>query len=183
MDATFLDKISRQMREAVQGLIAVAGLKPRQILVVGCSTSEVIGKKIGSEGTREVAQAILAPLMEEITANKLFLALQCCEHLNRALVVEEEILAYYPLEQVAAKPIAKAGGSLPALAFEKFNQPILAEAIRAHAGIDIGDTFIGMHLKPVVVPVRLDFNAIGQAHLTLARTRAKLIGGERAVYC
>jgi uncharacterized protein (TIGR01440 family) len=183
MDTKLLNSISEQVREAVQGLMAVAGLKPNQILVVGCSTSEVIGKKIGSEGTREVAQAILAPLMAEASAIKLFLALQCCEHLNRALVVEEKILDYYPWEQVAVKPVAKAGGSLPALAYEKFKQPILVEAIRAHAGMDIGDTFIGMHLKPVVVPVRLGFNSIGQAHLTLARTRPKLIGGERAVYC
>jgi len=182
VDASLLDTMGGQVRAAVRGLLAVAGLKPNQILVVGCSTSEVIGKKIGSEGTREVAQAILAPLMAEAYSNNLFLALQCCEHLNRALLVEEEILNYYPLEQVAVKPVAKAGGSLPSLAFEHFTQPILVETIRAHAGIDMGDTFIGMHLKPVVVPVRLDFNSIGQAHLTLARTRPKLIGGERAVY-
>lgn len=183
MDKQSTESIRQQVKEAVTGLFSAASLKPQQILVVGCSTSEVIGKKIGTQGTEEVARAILAPLLSLVIARRLFLAIQCCEHLNRALVVEEEILDYYQLEQVSVKPVAKAGGSLAALALEQFAKPIVVESIKAHAGLDIGDTFIGMHLKPVVVPVRLELNAIGQAHLTLARTRPKLIGGERAVYC
>ena len=176
-------QIAEQVKIAVTGLLQEARLKPGQILVVGCSTSEVLGQPIGTRGTPQVAQAILQPLLEAVIQSQLFLAVQCCEHLNRALVVEEAILARYPLEQVSARPVTKAGGSLSALAWESFKQPILVESIKAQAGIDIGDTFIGMHLQPVVVPVRLPIKAIGQAHLTLARTRPKLIGGERAVYC
>ncbi|MDW7675705.1 MAG: TIGR01440 family protein [Bacillota bacterium] len=183
MDQAELNKISTQVREAVQGLLAVANMKQEQILVVGCSTSEVIGKKIGTEGTREVAEAILEPLLAETARRQLFLAIQCCEHLNRCLLVEEAAMERYELEQVTVKPVATAGGSLPALAYDVYQKPVLVENIKAHAGIDIGDTFIGMHLRPVAVPVRIELKAIGHAHLTLARTRPKLIGGQRAVYC
>jgi uncharacterized protein (TIGR01440 family) len=122
----------------------------------------------------------LLPVIQE---NKLFLAIQCCEHLNRALVVEKACAEKYGLEIVAVMPHPKAGGSLSASAMEKFNQPVVVETITAHAGLDIGDTFIGMHLKRVAVPVRLAAKNIGQAHLTAARHRPKLIGGARAKYC
>lgn len=178
-----LAKIAQETRQALEGLLGVANLKPGQILVVGCSTSEVLGKKIGSASNLEVAQTIMDELLPPLEAKGIYLAVQCCEHLNRALVVEEEAAEKYNLEIVSVIPAPKAGGSLAATAMERFRNPVVVEKITAHAGMDIGDTFIGMHLKPVVVPVRLPIKSIGQAHLTLARTRPKLIGGERAVYC
>lgn len=177
-----LNQIKEQLQQALDGLLAVARLKPRQILVVGCSTSEVLGKRIGSAGSTEVAAALLEVLIENAERHGIFLAIQCCEHLNRALVVEEECAELYNLEPVTVYPVPKAGGAMAAMAMQMFKNPVVVESVRAHAGIDIGDTFIGMHLRPVAVPVRLPIKSIGYAHLTMARTRPKLIGGERAVY-
>lgn len=177
-----LNQIKEQLQQALDGLLAVARLKPRQILVVGCSTSEVLGKRIGSAGSTEVAAALLEVLIENAERHGIFLAIQCCEHLNRALVVEEECAELYNLEPVTVYPVPKAGGAMAAMAMQMFKNPVVVESVRAHAGIDIGDTFIGMHLRPVAVPVRLPIKSIGHAHLTMARTRPKLIGGERAVY-
>lgn len=177
-----LQHISDQTRQAVEELLSVAQMKPGQILVVGCSTSEVSGTKIGTAGSLEVAEAILKPLLEVTRRAGLYLAIQCCEHLNRALVVEEEVMEKYNLEQVSAYPIRKAGGSLAAKAMDLFGKPVLVETIAAHAGLDIGHTLIGMHLKRVAVPVRLKVTHIGEAPLVAARTRPKLIGGARAVY-
>lgn len=178
-----LDEIKESTRLAINGLLDVARLEAGQVLVIGCSTSEVAGQPIGTSGSGEIAHAILGQILPVAKEKGIFLAVQCCEHLNRALVVEKEAALKYGWEEVTAVPHAKAGGALPTKAYEKLNNPILVEQIRAHAGIDIGDTFIGMHLRPVVVPVRLPIKSIGQAHLTLARTRPKLIGGERAKYC
>lgn len=178
-----LADIAQKTRQALEGLLEAAQLKPGQILVVGCSTSEVIGEKIGSASSVEVAQTIMDELLPPLKEKGIYLAIQCCEHLNRALVIEEEAAIKYNLEIVTVVPHPKAGGSLAATAMEKFDNPVVVEKITAHAGMDIGDTFIGMHLKPVAVPVRLPINSIGRAHLTLARTRPKLIGGERARYC
>lgn len=177
-----LELLRSQACEALQGLLDVAHLKPGNIVVVGCSTSEVIGQKIGSASNLEVARAIMDGLLPLIEENGLFLAVQCCEHLNRALVVEEACAERYGLEIVSVIPHPKAGGALATVAMERFTRPVVVEAISAHAGLDIGDTFIGMHLKRVAVPVRLPIKSIGEAHLTLARTRPKLIGGERAKY-
>lgn len=176
-------EISAQMKEALEGLFQVAGLKPGQILVVGCSTSEVMGQKIGSASSLEVAEALMEQLLPFVQSKGVFLAIQGCEHINRALVVEEECAEKYGWEIVNVVPHQKAGGSLSAVAMERFQKPVVVERIQAHAGIDIGDTFIGMHLRPVAVPVRLSLKSMGQAHLTLARTRPRLIGGERARYC
>ncbi|NLW24130.1 MAG: TIGR01440 family protein [Clostridia bacterium] len=178
-----LEQLTQDTRQALQGLLAAANLSPRQVLVVGCSTSEVAGKKIGSSGSLEVAEAILQGILPPLQEAEIYLAVQCCEHLNRALVVEKEAALKYGWEEVTVVPHEKAGGSLATLAYDKFKEPVVVEEIQAHAGMDIGDTFIGMHLKKVAVPVRLDIKKIGQAHLTLARTRPKLIGGERAKYC
>jgi len=156
--------------------------KKGQILVVGCSTSEVVGEKIGSAGSMDVADLIYRGLERFSKETGIHLAFQCCEHLNRALVVERTDLERLFLEEVSAVPVPKAGGSMAAYAYRKFNEPVLAENIKADYGIDIGDTFIGMHLKPVVVPVRASLNRLGDAHVTLAKTRPKLIGGARAVY-
>lgn len=171
-----------QVREALNLLLSVANLKPGQILVVGCSTSEVVGEKIGSASNIQVAEAIMEGLLTPLKENGIFLAVQGCEHINRALVVEEACALKYNLEIVNVVPHEKAGGSLSAMAMEKFEKPVVVEEISAHAGMDIGDTFIGMHLKKVAVPVRIGLKSIGKAHLTLARTRPKLIGGERAKY-
>lgn len=178
-----ISSINEQTGRALKELLEAAKLKEKQILVIGCSTSEVAGKKIGTSGSLEIAQAILETIYPVVKEKGLFLAIQCCEHLNRALVVEEEILHSYTLEQVAVVPVQKAGGSLATVAMNMFHEPILVESIQAHGGLDIGDTFIGMHLRPVVVPVRASIKNIGNANLTMARTRPKLIGGERAVYC
>ncbi len=174
--------MTKPVCQALTGLLEVAELKPGQILLVGCSTSEVIGEKIGTHSSNEVAEAIMAGILPVVRSHDLFLAVQCCEHLNRALVVEEECAQRYGLEVVSAVPHRKAGGAFATLAYRTCLQPVLVETISAHAGMDIGDTFIGMHLQRVAVPVRLAIQSIGSAHLTLARTRPKLIGGERARY-
>jgi len=168
--------------DALRGLLAVAGLRPHDIVVVGCSTSEVAGHRIGSASSAEIAEAIMDGLLPIIRESQLYLAVQCCEHLNRALVVERECADRYGLELVTVIPHLKAGGALSAAAMKEYSDPVVVESISAHAGMDIGDTFIGMHLRRVAVPVRLDITRIGDAHLTMARTRPKLIGGERALY-
>ena len=178
-----LEEIRANTRLAIEGLLEAAKLEAGQIVVVGCSTSEVAGQPIGTAGSMEIAEAILEQILPLLNQHRIYLAIQCCEHLNRALVVEKELAEKYCLEEVSAIPHQKAGGALPTMAYGKLQNPILVEAIRAHAGMDIGDTFIGMHLRPVVVPVRLAIKNIGNAHLSLARTRPKLIGGERAKYC
>ncbi|MBC9784529.1 TIGR01440 family protein [Heliobacterium chlorum] len=178
-----MNNIGAQVTTAATELVQMAGLEPEQILVVGCSTSEVLGAMIGTGGSEEVAQEILKALLSVTQSRRIFLAVQCCEHLNRALVVEREMVKLYrELEPVSVKPVAKAGGSLAAQAMNGFTQPVVVESIRAHAGLDIGETLIGMHLKPVAVPVRLSLRHIGHARLNAARTRPKLIGGERACY-
>ncbi|MBM7866555.1 TIGR01440 family protein [Heliobacterium gestii] len=175
--------IGAQVTAAVTELLQAANLQRDQILVVGCSTSEVTGATIGTQGSEAVAEAILTALRSVTLPSGIHLAIQCCEHLNRALVIEGATLRLYrELEEVAVRPVAKAGGSLAAQAMSHFEEPVVVESIRAHAGMDIGETLIGMHLRPVAVPVRLAIRQIGEARLTAARTRPKLIGGERACY-
>jgi uncharacterized protein (TIGR01440 family) len=129
-----------------------------------------------------VAQTLFEPVWMWAKEKGLYLAFQCCEHLNRALVVEQQCAEEYRLEPVMAQPSSQAGGALAATAWDRIPNPTLVEGLRAHAGIDIGDTLIGMHLRPVAVPVRIDLQTLGQAHLTLARTRPKYIGGPRTLY-
>ena len=172
--------VKNQVITAVTDLVSVAKLYKGDILVVGCSTSEVMGNKIGTNSDVDTAAIIFDALYSTAKEFGLRLAIQCCEHLNRAIVVERD--SFPLLERVNAIPQKKAGGSLATIAYSKFSNPILVEEIKADAGIDIGDTFIGMHLKRVAVPVRLSINKIGEAHLTCARFRPKFVGGERAVY-
>jgi uncharacterized protein (TIGR01440 family) len=181
-DAAFLSEVRQQVAEAAEALLAVAELRRGQVLVVGCSTSEVAGERIGTAGSERVAEAVLEPLWAVTQANGLYLACQCCEHLNRALVVQEEAAERYGWEQVSVVPVPKAGGSFAARAMHHLPGATVIEEIQAHAGLDIGSTLIGMHLRRVAVPVRLSLNMVGHARLTAARTRPKLIGGERAVY-
>lgn len=177
-----LTEIRMQTAAAVDELLAVAGLEPGQVLVVGCSTSEVAGQRIGTAGSEAVAQAILEPLWEATQARGIYLACQCCEHLNRALVVQREAMERYGWEQVSVVPVPRAGGAFAARAMRHMPGAVVVEEIRAHAGLDIGLTLIGMHLRRVAVPVRLKTETIGRARVVAARTRPKLIGGERAVY-
>lgn len=168
-----------QVKEAISELKSIAQLKEGNILIVGCSTSEVCGNKIGTASNIEVAQAIFNGINSALDNSGVFFAVQCCEHLNRAVVVES---AAVERSIVNVVPQLKAGGALATVAYNNFVKPVVVEYIVADAGIDIGDTLIGMHLKPVAVPVRLSLNKIGEAHLVCARTRPKFIGGIRAVY-
>lgn len=177
-----LTLLKNQTVHIVKEVLDMAKLSPGQILVVGCSTSEILGAAIGSAGSTSVAGVILDSLQQVCSQRSVHLAVQCCEHLNRALVIEEEVARSYHLDEVMVRPIPKAGGALAAQAMRDFDQPVVVEAIKAHAGLDIGGTLIGMHLKVVAVPLRLTQKKIGQAFVTAARTRAKLIGGPRAVY-
>ncbi len=179
-DTTFLARVQKEVREAAEELISVAGLVRGQILVVGCSSSEVIGSHLGSHSTPAVGQAIFEALIEVLSPRGIYLAAQCCEHLNRAIIVERE--AVPQAEQVNVVPVPKAGGSFATAAYQGFARPVAVEHIRADAGMDIGGTLIGMHLREVAVPVRLVYDHIGQALLLAARTRPKFIGGERATY-
>lgn len=179
---TDLSAIGRQTLQAAEELIKIARLKPGNVLVVGCSTSEVQGARIGSYGSDVVAARIFSSLIKVCSWYQVSLAVQCCEHLNRALVVEQAVADQYWLEEVHVMPVAKAGGAMAAEAMRQFASPVVVEAIAAHAGLDIGSTLIGMHIKKVAVPVRLTQKKIGQACLTAAYTRPKLIGGTRAVY-
>ncbi|OQP06660.1 TIGR01440 family protein [Geobacillus sp. 46C-IIa] len=152
------------------------------IVVIGCSTSEVLGERIGTAGSMDVAAMLFAELEAWRRETGIELAFQCCEHLNRALVVERETARAHGLEVVSVVPVPQAGGAMAAYAYRNLANPVVVEAIRADAGIDIGHTLIGMHLKPVAVPVRVPVKQVGAAHVTLAKTRPKLIGGARAVY-
>jgi len=176
------EEIKRQSREAVTELIELSGLREGQILVVGCSSSEIVGEKIGKGSVPEAAKAVFEGIYPILKEKGIYLAAQCCEHLNRALVVERDAAERYDLEIVAVIPQPKAGGSFATAAYEGFDDPVLVEEISAHAGLDIGATLIGMHLKRVAVPLRLAVKTVGEAPVTAAKTRPKYIGGSRAKY-
>jgi uncharacterized protein (TIGR01440 family) len=177
-----LDEIAAATEQAVLELLDVAKLEAGDILVVGCSTSEVQKQKIGSASNEAIGSCIFNSLQKVLKPQGIYLAAQCCEHLNRALVLEAAAAKHYGYPQVNVVPQLKAGGSFATAAYSGFEKPYVVEAIQAAAGIDIGDTLIGMHLRPVAVPVRASINQIGSANLVLARTRPKSIGGARAVY-
>ncbi|CAH1195578.1 MULTISPECIES: TIGR01440 family protein [Paenibacillus] len=173
----------QEQTAAVLRELAIAGkLGPGQIVVIGTSTSEVAGKRIGTGGAFEVAQQLLDGIREVQQEFGFDTAFQCCEHLNRALVMERSVLTRLGLTEVGAVPVPKAGGSMAAAAYRSLAKPCLAEHVQAHAGVDIGETMIGMHLRHVAVPFRTTLRYIGEARVTAALTRPKLIGGERAVY-
>lgn len=157
-------------------------LKKGNLVVIGCSTSEIAAHRIGSYSNAELGDAVFQAMYEELKSAGLSVATQCCEHLNRALIMEEADAERFGYEIVNVVPQPKAGGSFSTAAWKHMENPVAVEQIQAHAGIDIGDTLIGMHLKPVAVPVRIEHPVIGGAHIVCARTRAKFIGGERAHY-
>ena len=177
-----IEKIKNDARIAIEELIEKSGIKEGEILVIGCSSSEMIGGMIGKNSAPEAAEALLDAIYPIIKEKKIFLAAQCCEHLNRALIIERKCAEKYGLEEVCVVPQPKAGGSFATAVYNRMNDPIAVEAIKAHAGLDIGSTLIGMHLKSVAVPLRLSINTIGEAFIVCARTRPKFIGGERAKY-
>jgi uncharacterized protein (TIGR01440 family) len=177
-----LDKVGQDIRESLADLQEQAHLGPGALLVVGGSTSEVVGKRIGTATSLAVGEVIAREVIGFAGRVGCDVAFQCCEHLNRALVVRKSIAAKRGLQEVMARPVPGAGGAMAASAYLQLQDACLVESVSADAGIDIGDTLIGMHLKRVVVPVRGRRREIGQAHLTMARTRPPLIGGSRAVY-
>lgn len=176
------EEITAQARQAVTELLDAAKLTPGKLLVIGCSSSEMVGARIGKGSSLEAALAAFAGIYPVLQARGIALAVQCCEHLNRALVVERDVAEAHGFEIVNAVPQVHAGGSFAVTAWANFRDPVLVETIVADAGLDIGGTLIGMHLRRVAVPVRLSLKKIGEANLLCARTRPKYIGGERAVY-
>lgn len=175
-----LEQIRTEAKAAAEQIIEVAHLQKGQILVVGCSTSEVSGHKVGSHSSPEIGQAIYDGLHEVLAPHGIYLAAQCCEHLNRAIIVEHEAVPFAEICNVVPQP--KAGSSFATAAYHAFRHPVAVEEIKADAGLDIGGTLIGMHMKRVAVPVRLEQKHIGEAILLAARVRPKFIGGDRAVY-
>ena len=175
-----LTQVREESANAARQLAEAAKLHKGQIVVVGCSTSEVVGHNVGSWSTPEVANAIFEGLSSVFAPMGVYIAAQCCEHLNRALIVEHEAVPNGEIVNVMPQP--KAGSSFATAAYHSFRHPVALEEIRADAGLDIGGTLIGMHLKKVAVPIRLQQNHIGQAILLAARVRPKFIGGERAIY-
>lgn len=182
MTQTELNQITAQAKQAVTELLQAAALKPGDIFVVGCSSSEVVGGRIGKNSSMEAAAALYTGIAPVLAQSGVYLAAQCCEHLNRCIILEQAAAERYGYEPVWVVPHPHAGGSWATTCWQNFEQPVAVEEIRAAAGIDIGGTLIGMHLKRVAVPVRLSINKIGEANILCARTRPKLIGGERARY-
>ena len=178
--AGLLEEVKAECVAAAKELMEVAKLRRGQIVVVGCSTSEVVGHKVGSYSTPEVGQAIFDGLHSVFGPAGVYIAAQCCEHLNRAIIVEREAVPGYEIVNVVPQP--KAGSSFATAAYHTFRDPVALEEVKADAGLDVGGTLIGMHLKHVAVPVRLLQNHIGEAILLAARVRPKFIGGNRAIY-
>ena len=176
------EEMKKQAAQAVNELIEIAGLSAGDLLVIGCSSSEMVGEKIGKGSSLDAARAVFETIYPILTEKGIFLAAQCCEHLNRALIVERAYAESHGLEEVTVRPMPKAGGSFATMAYDSFEHPVAVESISANAGMDIGGTLIGMHLKRVAVPVRLSVSKIGEANILCARTRPKFIGGPRAVY-
>ena len=175
-----LEQIKKEAKAAAEEICQTAKLKKGQILVVGCSTSEVAGHKVGSHSSPEIGQAIYEGLEEALAPKGIYLAAQCCEHLNRAIIIEREAVPFAEICNVVPQP--KAGSSFATAAYHGCKDPVAVEIIKADAGLDIGGTLIGMHMKHVAVPVRLAQKRIGEAIVLAARVRPKYIGGERAIY-
>lgn len=177
-------KVKQDIQAAVNEWLATDYLKKGELFLIGCSTSEVAGEKIGTAGTEAIAEILFQELKQLKETADIQLAFQCCEHLNRALIVERETQIAFQLEEVSAVPVPTAGGSMASYAYKHMENPVVVESLegKAHAGIDIGETMIGMHLKKVAVPLRFEQKFIGSARLAAARTRPKLIGGARANY-
>ena len=177
-----LSNIKKQAKQAVTELIEISGIKSGDILVIGCSSSEIMGGDIGKASSMDAAKAVFDGIYPILKGKGIYLAAQCCEHLNRAIIIEQAAAEKFNLEIVNVMPQPKAGGSFATTAWQNMEHPVAVEHIKASAGLDIGNTLIGMHLKEVAVPIRLSINKIGKAPIVCARTRPKFIGGERAHY-
>ena len=177
-----IEEIRAAAETATRELLAAASLRRGDIFVVGCSSSEMVGQTIGHGSSLDAARAAFDGIYSVLTEAGIYLAAQCCEHLNRALILEREAAEKYGYEIVSVKPQPKAGGSFATTAWEHMTDPVAVESVKAHAGMDIGATLIGMHLRRVAVPVRLSVQHIGNATLVCARTRPAYIGGPRAQY-
>lgn len=182
LDANSLAEWKNQFHSLLREFQIEAGLNEKKLLVIGCSTSEVAGERIGTDGSLEVARMLYEELTAFQKATGVQIAYQGCEHVNRALVMSRDTAGSRGYEEVSVIPVRTAGGAMAAYAYNEMKDAIVVEHIKADAGIDIGDTFIGMHLKHVAVPIRSTVTEIGHAHVTMAKTRPKLIGGARAVY-
>lgn len=176
------EALKQETEAAVKELVEKSGVKPGDLVVVGCSSSEVLGEHIGKGSSPETGKLIAETILTVLSENGIFLAAQCCEHLNRALIIERAAAEKFMYDEVCVRPMPKAGGSFATAVYEAMNDPIAVEHVRAKAGLDIGNTLIGMHLKDVAVPLRLSIKKIGEAHVNAAYTRPKLIGGVRAHY-
>ena len=176
------EQITEQARTVITELLDQAKLKPGQLLVIGCSSSEMVGQRIGKGSSMEAAETAFAGIYPVLQQKGIQLAVQCCEHLNRSLIVEREVAEARGFEIVNVIPQPHAGGSFAVTAWKNFRDPVAVETIVADAGLDIGGTLIGMHLRRVAVPVRVSLKQIGEANILCARTRPKYVGGSRAVY-
>lgn len=177
-----MSELEIQAKQAITELFSTGKVKPGSVVVIGCSTSEIAGAHIGKGSVPEIADSIVGVLMEVIAENGCFMAAQCCEHLNRALVVEASTAEKFGFEEVCVRPRPKAGGSFATAVYESMEHPVVVEHVKARAGLDIGNTMIGMHMCDVAVPLRLEHNRIGEASVNAAFSRPKLIGGVRAEY-
>jgi len=178
-----LSNITNEAKKAITELIEISGIKSGEILVIGCSSSEIMGGDIGKASSIDAAKAVFDGIYPVLKQKGIYLAAQCCEHLNRAIIIEQSAAEKFNLEIVNVMPQTKAGGSFATVVWQNMEHPVAVEHVKASAGLDIGNTLIGMHLKEVAVPVRLSISKIGEAPIVCARTRPKFIGGERAVYC
>lgn len=176
------EEILRVLDSSVDALMNAGSIQPGGVIVLGCSTSEVNGSLIGKGSVPELGIIIAQAMISACRVRGLEPAFQCCEHLNRAIVIEQRVLSDRRLTQVRAVPQPKAGGSVPAAAWKLLDQPALAMSIQAEAAIDVGDTLVGMHIRPVAVPLRGEYGKLGEAHLVMAYSRLPYIGGSRAVY-
>lgn len=175
-------EIKKQVQEAVEEVCEKSNLSSHTLFVLGCSSSEIRGEQIGKGGSLEIGKAVVEGALAALSERGIYLAVQCCEHLNRALVMEREGALRLGYEEVSVHPVWNAGGSTAASAMNVMKDPVVVLEVRADAGLDIGTTMIGMHLKRVAVPLRLEHRQIGCATANGAKTRPMLIGGERAQY-
>lgn len=182
IDNKLAEEIKKSSRLVIDEVLEKTDLHTGDIFVIGCSSSEVIGGKIGKLSSYKAAEIIFNEIYPVLSKRGIYLAAQCCEHLNRALVIERECAEKYGYDPVSVIPQPKAGGSFATVTYEKMISPVLVEHIKAHAGLDIGGTLIGMHLRDVAVPMRLSINKIGEGYINSAYTRPKFIGGSRAAY-
>ena len=174
--------IASETKNAISELVEKANLKKGDLVAVGCSSSEILGEHIGKGSSPETGIEVAKNILSVLNERGIFLAAQCCEHLNRALVIEREAADKYMLDEVCVRPMPKAGGSFATAVYDNMKDPVVVEHVKANAGLDIGCTLIGMHLKDVAVPIRLSVKNIGSASVNAAYTRPKLIGGVRAHY-